>query len=86
MTDDMVVEAKADPKRPYKVYAVLVATGIAQLLTFAAELPRWLIICLTVAAAMLAVFVTPNPIKVTKSRTVATRRTGNYDSPTLWDD
>lgn len=82
MGTELVVEAKADPKRPYKMYAVFIATGIVELLTFSDELPRWLVIALTVALPMLAVYVTPNPIKTKKSR-IVTMRDGN--DPALFD-
>ena len=52
----------ADSKRPYKLYAAVLSAMLAQLVTYAADLPVAVVIIATCVIAGLAVYLTPNPI------------------------
>lgn len=81
---DVVVEAKADAKRPYKMYAAIASAFIMSYLsTSIGTLPGWAVGLLTATVAGLAVYITGNPINVKKSRIVTPR--GGDNDPALFD-
>lgn len=83
VTNEVVVEAKANPSRPYKMYAAIISAFITSFLaTNATDLPSWAVGLLTALVAALAVYMTPNPINVKKSRVVTMRDDNN---PALFD-
>jgi hypothetical protein len=54
---------RPDPKRPYKAYAAGVGGAVGALLSAGLSLPTWLEVSLTVVAAGITAFLTPNPKK-----------------------
>lgn len=52
---------KDNPVKPWKAIAAAVSAGLTALLTFAADLPQYVVIGAVVAVAALATYVTPNP-------------------------
>lgn len=55
-------DVKADPKRPYKMYAAIVAAFLASFLTTTGDdLPAWAVGLITAAVSAIAVYVVPNP-------------------------
>lgn len=57
--DDVIVED--DPRYPFKAIAAAIMAGGASLLTYADDLPKWVVIAVAVVLAGLATFVVPNP-------------------------
>jgi hypothetical protein len=53
---------KADPKRPYKLYAAMASAFITSMIGAGLDLPGWATALGTAAVAAIAVFLTPNPI------------------------
>ena len=78
---EIQVEAKADPKKPYKMYAAIIAAFLTSFLTTSADtLPAWAVGLITAVVAGIGVYITGNPINVKKSQVVK-----GSDNPTLFD-
>lgn len=83
--DEVIVEAKADAKRPYKMYAAIASAFLTSFVaTNAADLPSWAVGLITATVAGIAVYLTGNPIQVKKSRIITPR--GGVTDPTLFDE
>lgn len=83
MAKHALVVAKADPERPYKTYAGMIAAFITSFLASGLDLPP-IVKALGVAfLAALAIYCTPNPITVRSRRVPTVRDDG--DQPTLFD-
>lgn len=73
MNEQYVLEA--DPKRPYKLYATILVGSLSALLGYADVLPIWAVVVINTVLGGLAVFITPNPLRVKEGRPV------NQDDP-----
>lgn len=59
---DYVLEA--NPKRPYKMYAAILAGALGALLVYSDVLPLWLVIAVNSILGGLAVYLVPNPLQL----------------------
>lgn len=63
----MTLPVKADKKRPYKMYAAMASAFLTSLLLADTGLPVWGKALIGAVVAALAVYITPNPLKLSRS-------------------
>lgn len=61
------IEIKADKKRPYKMYAAIIAAFLTSIITSGLEMPDYVKALIVAVLAALAVFVVQNPLVVKKT-------------------